>query len=145
MKYNRYHIIYVIYYIIESIIIKQPLENNMTDLNDKPLYRPMPAAFFGPDETSDYADVIIKSPKYRSLGCMQPAFYNEFSKAPKYRSSFTQYCNNSNQSNKDLSKNNQNIDNAHEPVWKSMGAFSDLPTNNYCNYSNNFHNLSKFL
>lgn len=117
----------------------------MTDLNNKLLYRPMPAAFFGPDEHKDYTNTNYESPKYRSLGCMQPAFFNEFSKIPKYRSSFTQYCNNSYQLNKDLIKNKQNNDNPHEPIWKSMGAFSNLPINNNYNYYNNFHNLSKFL
>jgi len=117
-----------------------------SDDNDQPLYRSMPAAFFGPDEiVNENNNNIDDTPKYRSLGSMQPAFYNEFSKAPKYRSSFTQYCNNSDQSNKDLIKIKQNSNYPYEPVWRSMGAFSDLPMNNYCNYSNNFHNLSKFL
>lgn len=75
-------------------------------------------------------------PKYRSLGAMQPAFFGEFSRAPKYRSSF----------NNQFINQDPTLQAAHhqaalqaalfagangdrqpqEPIWRSMGAFSDF-------------------
>ena len=58
--------------------------DNIRDKPDKPekaMYRSMPAAFFGPDiSDNDYfGNKPDDTPKYRSLGAMQPAFANEFS------------------------------------------------------------------
>lgn len=105
---------------------------------DKPMYRSMPAAFFGPDETNE-ADSIKPddTPKYRSLGAMQPAFEGEFSQAPKYSSSFTGGSGFGSASSEmppnqphGFMSADQNYPEVapQEPIWRSMGAFSDMPS-----------------
>lgn len=59
--------------------------DDQTDETEKPMYRSMPAEFFGPDET-DNPFPPHDTPRYRTLGQMQPAFATEFSHARTDRS-----------------------------------------------------------
>lgn len=114
------------------------------DKPEKPMYRSMPAAFFGSDDEYNTDGEPIRpddTPRYRSLGAMQPAFAGEFSQAPKYRSSFTGGARPKAQAAalaaaaEAAAPSNQNgTADAHypevqpqEPIWRSMGAFSDMP------------------
>ena len=110
---------------------------NQGDKQDKLMYRSMPTAFLGPDDINNGVIKPNDTPNYRSLYTWQPGFADKFSGRPEHCSCLYKYryfqepiCVEPLPGpvwrKGELVYPQEPV--PQEPIWRSMGTFSDMPS-----------------